>query len=410
MGISPNLPLIGRALLLCTTVLATSLGAYWSVRLAISEPLSTADSIADRQRAADLIPGDSRNWIRLAILQQENGMSALASFTRAAEVSPLDADAWIGIGLEQEISGDLSAAEHNLLHAAEVSHEYVPRWTLANFYFRRRDAEHFWPWAKQALMLGVGDLQPIFRMAWDLSDDAPVIERNMMPDRHLVLTQYLGWLTSQGKLRAAGSVSSRLLRLAEKEDLPTLQYYCDREVIAGHFADAASVWNGILARRLLNASSIPPADGVVDGGFTSEPLNFGFAWRVASLEGVAVRSTLPGLRVSFSGKQPEACEPLSQYVLLEPNRPYELTSDYFTSGVESDTGLSWRVFDAKSGKELTKDSLAVGHDQPVTQSVRFSTPADVSGARIALTYRRAPGTTRIEGWLQLKRVALRSAR
>ena len=67
----------------------------------------------------------------------------------------LDANAWIGMGLEEELSGNFQAAERYLLHAAAISREYVPRWTLANYYFRRENATRFWPWAKQGSTAGV---------------------------------------------------------------------------------------------------------------------------------------------------------------------------------------------------------------------------------------------------------------
>lgn len=398
-----------RTLLPILTIFVTAAGGYWSVRLAWAEYLSTADSIAARKRATELAPGDAQNWIRLALLEQQNGLDASGAFTRAVSASPLDAEAWIGAGLERETSGDLAAAERNFLHAAEISRDYLPRWTLLNYYFRRNDPDHFWPWAKQALTLGAGDLQPIFRMAWSLSGNADQIERNAIPDRREVLSQYLNWLISAGKLDAAQTIWSRLLPLASEQELPSLQHYCNQQLDASHFSSASAAWNGLVSRHLLDAVQLPAAGGVVDGEFTREPLNFGFGWRVPVVEGVVVRALLPGLRVSFSGKQPETCEPVFQYILLEPKRTYRLEYEYFTSDIPENSGLAWRVFDAASGVEFTRDAPGLAQPRPARQSLTFTTPAGVSGGRLALSYRRSPGTTRVEGWLQLQRVALRLA-
>ena len=61
---------LGRGLQLAGTAAVIGVAGYWSVRLATAERLSTASSLSQRQRATQLVPGDSRNWIRLAELQQ----------------------------------------------------------------------------------------------------------------------------------------------------------------------------------------------------------------------------------------------------------------------------------------------------------------------------------------------------
>src|SRR5205085_74993 len=174
-----------------------------------------------------------------------------------------------------------------------------------------------WPWAKKALEIGAGDLQPIFRMAWSLSHDAGRIAENAIPSRPAALAQYLVWLTTTGRLDPADAIARRLLPLAGKLDAPALLLYCERQVAQGHFPAAVFIWNGSLSRHLLAGETIPAGEGVENGAFSREPLNLGFDWHLQAPEGVLLRSTLPGLRVNFSGKQPEMCEPLFQYVWLE---------------------------------------------------------------------------------------------
>src|SRR5947209_11087578 len=143
---------IQRRLLCICIIVISSAGAYWSVRFAQAERMSMRDSLADREAATNLAPGDAKNWVRLAHFEQQRGLNAGPAYLRAVAASPLSAEAWIGLGLEEELAGDFPAAERHLLHAAEISREYVPRWTLLNYYFRQDDAAHFWPWAKQALI------------------------------------------------------------------------------------------------------------------------------------------------------------------------------------------------------------------------------------------------------------------
>lgn len=321
----------------------------------------------------------------------------------------MDVNAWVGLGLEQELGRNFPAAEKSLLHAAEISREYIPRWTLSNFYFRRNDAAHFQTWARQALTIGSGDLQPVFKMAAALGLSPERISREILPDRPVVLAQYLVWLTSSDKLEAAAHIFSRLIGTAGDDEAPSLLYYCNTQLAKGHVELAKTAWNGIVSRHLTAATEAAEPGGLVNGQFTREPLNSGFDWRVPTLDGLLFRLTFPGLRINFSGKQPETCETLSQYVSLQAGRRYKIAYEYQTAGVPSNSGLSWRVFDAKTGAELTNNPPSLSREQMGWESTTFSTPADSSGGRLALVYRRSLGTTRINGWLQLKQIALQAA-
>ena len=73
--------------------------------------------------------------------------------------------------------GDLRNAESHLLRAARASRQFAPRWELANYYVRRGDAVPFWPWARESLAIGYGDLSPVFRLCWNMSPDAVDIWR-----------------------------------------------------------------------------------------------------------------------------------------------------------------------------------------------------------------------------------------
>ncbi len=413
------LTVFGRAALFIIVLLSSSVASFWTLRIARAEDLSAADSLADRRIATALVPVDSRNWQKLARLQQQRGVPSLVAYIRATQLSPLNVEAWIGLGLEQEMNSDLASAEATLLHAAEISREYVPRWTLLNFYFRRNDPVHFWPWARQALELGHSDMQPIFRMAWALSEDPAKIEREMVPDRAMALGQYLVWLASTGKMDEAEKVSARLIPRAGQDEAPALEFYCNTQLALGHIAAAKTAWAGMLSKHLMPEVEESPASAATTGGawttiltngsFAHDPSNTGLDWRKIASNGIFFRPIFPGLRINFSGKQPEACELLAQYVLLEKDRKYDLSYEYESSGIPPDSGLSWRVFDVKTGVELTKNPRHLSREKMGSETIRFLTPAEVGGGRLVLLYQRALGTTRISGWLQLQQVALTTA-
>ena len=400
---------IGQSTLFIIVCFLSFVGSFWNIRIALADSRSERDSIAERLSATALVPLDSKNWQRLARLQHQRGLPSLAAYTRATDMNPLEVSAWIDMGLEREVNQDLQPAEATLLHAAAISREYVPRWTLLNFYFRRNDAVHFWPWARRALDIAYGDVTPIFRMAWALTADSGQVQREMLPDRPPVLAQYLVWLTSAGKLEDASRIFARLISQAGQEQATALEYYCNTQLSLGNVVAAKAAWAGMVGRHLVPADDAPGDTLLTNGRFTHDILNTGFDWRKVAIDGVVIRPNFPGLRINLSGKQPETCELISQYVPLEAGRTYELVYEYQTSGFAPPSGISWRVLDAKSGTELTKSPTNLAREKMGWESLTFITPRDLQGVRLLLYYQRALGTTRINGWLQLKQVALRIA-
>jgi hypothetical protein len=103
--------------------------------------------------------------------------------------------------------------------------------------------------------------------------------------------------------------------------------------------------------------------------------------------------------------QAERAEPLVEYVRVEENRSYQLTFAYRTSGIEANSGLTWRVASLDGatlagGQELSSDDPAAGR-------TTFVIPTDCRMVRLSLAYQRRPGTTRIAGYVVLRNVALR---
>jgi hypothetical protein len=148
---------------------------------------------------------------------------------------------------------------------------------------------------------------------------------------------------------------------------------------------------------------------LTNGAF-EKPLASGFDWRVSPVDGVFVRygGVSIGLRFDFSGKQPESCELLAEFVPVEPLQAYQFVVRYATDGLDGDTGIRWRVMDVRTGIDLLRGAgnvIASEHLEKV-EPYKFSTPAGARLVKIVLAYERALGTVRIEGSLSLGNVAL----
>ena len=69
------------------------------------------------------------------------------------------------------------------------------------------------------------------------------------------------------------------------------------------------------------------------------------------------------------------------------------------------SGLRWRISTYR-GEEIASDGADLASEQQADGTVRFTVPPGVPLARLALSYRRTPGTTRIEGRVTLESASL----
>ncbi len=397
-----------RRLPLLAIVFVAGLSAYWSARLAYAELLYGLGTPASTQRAAEIAPGNARyakGWADLAEGAGRSSAEAESLLRSVLRARPGDAEALIALGLRAELRNDFSAAERDLLQASRHDRGYNPRWSLANYYFRRQDGPNFWKWARAAAEIAY-EPAPLFRLLWNYTDDGSLILARAIPNQPPILRQYLAFLVGGPHWEAAGPATQRLLQRPAPLDTPLLLAYGDRLLASTRGSDALALWNALARRKLIPFPQIDPARGPVNGAFQTPPSGNGFDWRLNAADGIEASQDQPGLRLSFAGTQPEAWEPLWQYVVLEPASRYRMTFVYATADLPPASGLRWRVLDLTAEPAVLAQSENLAHDDWNDGSVLFQTPAGMRLGRVDLSYRRAPGTTRIEGSIHLRNVAL----
>ncbi|HUJ21653.1 MAG TPA: hypothetical protein VLX58_09045 [Bryobacteraceae bacterium] len=389
--------------------------SYASARLAWADYLFRVDNEASVARAAQLVPANAEYHARLAALLEDSGSGEAAiesELQRAVAANPRLASGWIHLGLLAEADNDAARAERYLLHAVAADRTYAGLWTLANFCFRHNEAEKFWPAARSALRIGdvkAHDPAPLFRLCWRMSRDPAIVLERAIPDAGAIQARYLEFLLQQNLAAAAEPVTERVLAFGSGEDLRAVFGYCDRLIASGDAGRAIHSWNALCWKSLHGYRPLAPESGVslTNGDFAAMPAQHGFDWRTPEVPGVSIeRSGRPArLWISFDGRQPEACDVLEQYLPLEPSRRYRLRVRYQTDQIEAGSGLRWQMADLASGEEIAR-SADLGGEQNTEAAVRFTAPPEARLSRLALIYRRTPGTTRIEGRISLASASL----
>ena len=385
---------VAAAVALATLVLCLAATAMlgWEDRLARA---GSREAVA---AAIHLAPGDARNYAALASF---GGADRSQSLERAVNASPYNAQAWIALGLDAEMQGDRGRAERCLLEAARVDKTYAPRWSLANFYFRATSRQKCLPWLREAARMSYGDRRPLAQLAWNLAEDAPDALA-ALSDRPPVLESYVTLLLDNSRLGAAEVAAGRLVDTAGKDSAGAALVYCDRFFDAGRPETALRLWNRLAAARWISTPPLDPDRGphLTNGDFASEPLSRGFDWRLQGVAGVGMvrQPAGGGLRLSFSGEQPESCMLLLQRVALAPGRLWRLRFEHRSQGLAADTGLRWRTIGA--------EWRAPASDAWSEAAFEFRTPASGTVVPLVLAYERAPGTMRTAGSLWLRHLRL----
>lgn len=383
------LPDLARRLAGAILAIVLGLAGYWSVRLSRADWLDRQGWPEAVRRASDLAPGRADLRARLG------------DWPGAVDRNPYDAASWIRLGLEAEARGDPVPAERSLLRAAEADRLYDPRWTLANYYFRRESRELFWKWARAAAESSRGTPVALYRLCREVTPDLGLIFDRVVSGRRELLEGFLYWVLAQNDPDGLRLVSERGVEIAGPDQSNVLAAGSGQMLAKGAIDDALRLWNRLIDRGLLPFGRLDPGAGtsLTNGDLRWPPKSEAFNWTMPAIPGVSRRHSPGSLRFEFSGNQPERCELLAQHVPVLGERRYRLTSRYRTTGIAGGAGPFWLAPGLPPGAPLAAGDWA-------ESSLEFETPVAARIIRLELAYQRIPGTTRITGVLWLEKVRL----
>ncbi len=371
--------------------LACCLGIWGSLLLARADYQFRKDTADSIRLAIDLVPDGWPYYMRLAQFDSADAKKLLNTSLR---FNPYDAQADIELGLENEAEGNYDTAEKQLLQAYKIDHTYMPRWSLANFYFRQGNMPEFWTWARSAADMPSDDIGGLFELCWRASPDPKTISEAILNQKPEFLRQYVHFLLAKDQTQAAEQVARNLFRVGDQQsDLPVMLYAVNHLVEGNHPTEAFSLWHLLIQHGWVEADWTFPNNA----HFLRTPLRAKFDWSLREYPGLHSWPGPSGLDTEFNGSEPEDCVVAEQYVVLNPG-DYRLTSQYHTSNIRPSTGLSWQVLEPQSQKVLGQ-SNDLSSEQPAQLEIPFTVEPGSSLVLLRLRYRRSLGTVRITGTL-----------
>lgn len=380
-----------------------------------------ADSTS-MEAAARLDAGNDENWGRWARQLEQEGRSGLPGWQRASQANPRRGVWLIEAALQWEAARDAAQAERLLLEAERFNRLWTPRWTLAGYYLRQGRRDKAIQWARSAGERLFGDGRALFALCREAGAGDRRILDEVVGDDPENLAAFLRDAAQRGSVEALEPAAARYLEARQRskrragspeQALETVEIALDALLLGDEGAAAVRV-----AERLKQQSRAEPEPGgfqeiVSNANFRPPWTGRGFSWRHREVEGVEVRpaSGDSGVRIAFSGSQPENVELLAQAVYCPRGGTWELNLDYQAQNlVPAQSGVRWQL--EPFGRSLAAARL--DETEPVWSAdswsawrERWEVPQGGGVFRLVLAAKRAFGQPRVEGVLSFRRIGLR---
>jgi tetratricopeptide (TPR) repeat protein len=380
--------------------------------------------------AIGLDPANSYAYTLQAELAERHGLTSDAErqWFESLRRSPRNAEAWIRLALVAEQRGNTTKAEAHLLEAARISHTWLPRWALANFYLRHNRTSEFRRWGREALLRASEDVTGLFPLFDEAGLTSEVVLKDVMPRNRHVLTAWLlyrcGATQSLGLFDAAVTLASQIptgsaawpglddMRSkakntpAEGSEIGALLTATDRLRELGELEKAVRLWNILCSRRILVSDPWTDAGPVVNSQFRYTVQRAGFDWHIDNQPGVRILSD-GGLQVRLNGSQAEQINNLVyQPVIVPAGRAYRFVVESRSRDLSGANGLRWEIRDAGTVAGIIPVDASPDWKQA---TVWLPARAQARPVQVGLSYTRLLGTVRAEGSVEFRRVALEAA-
>ena len=388
----PPMRIVGSVLRILVAV-ACCAGIWQSVVLARADNSFKQDTDQSVRAAIRLVPDESNYYMRLSELDPADARELL---TESLRLNRYNAQADIELGLQYEAEGDFGQAEKQLLEAYDVDHTYMPRWTLANYYFRRNNKPEFWTCARNAAAMPNEDIGALFVLCWRASPDAEQISKAILNERPEMIRQYIGFLLGKGQAVAAADVAPHLFRTGDSgSDRPMLFSIVNSLVSSNDATAASTLWGRLIEQNWVPADSTVP----YNSSFQRDPLGVSFDWWLPESQDIHSWPGPSGLETEFRGNQQDDSTIAEQAVVLKPGN-YAMSYGYRTTDIPETSGIRWQILEPNT-QTVLEESPYLSSDDLLYSGFGFSVPATAPLVNVRLVYSRALGTSRISGMLDV---------
>ena len=385
-----RLLLVAVAIAACVFVIRSA-AAFGVSRLLVTYSL-TAPSAAAANKATDVTPADAEAHLASAAMLSlsDRPDQSAAELERAVALRPADYRLWSALGLLRDQLGDprgaLAAFDEAIKRAPFYSQ---PRWNRGNVLLRTGQYEAAFNDLSQAAQSNPELIPKLLDLAWGVSQsNVELAEELAQVKTEPMRLAFARLLARRGKGRET------LAQLARAGSVPDAvrRELVEQLLARSAFSEAFEIWK---AGRV-EPGREPARPSIYDGGFegTLEIASGGFGWRVPrdlqaisiSLDQVQPQSGARDLRVDFGGNSNPALPVVSQLILVEPSRHYQVNFAARSQDIVSGGRPLLIATDAAGEQKRLGQSapLAQGSSDWQSFSFEFTTAATTNAVLISL--------------------------
>jgi tetratricopeptide (TPR) repeat protein len=412
-----------RAAIVIVALLLAAFLSYFSIRNARAEHLAGLETPAGLSRAAQLEPGNARNWFLLGHywlynLEDPDVHRAIRAYQTSLALDPRSADTWLDLAAAYESEADFTGtrdAFRSAKQAYPLSAEVA--WRYGNFLLRMGEQEAAFDEIRQAVQADPRRAaEAVSRCMRVYPDLAEILDRVLPPSRDVYLG-VMNSLVADNNLPDALLLWSRLAALHPQIRISDVHLLIEALQQRRESKLARQIWDQAATFAGLTQLHGPLGSLVWDGSFESGVSGEGFSWRIPPLTGGVEtfldtsekHSGKQSLRLTFDGKHNVNFLDVCQYVVVEPSTTYRFSAWVLTRSITTDQGIRFYLgpFPSSAASPPISTSDLRG-TQPWTKiELPWTSPKDVHEMQICLQRNATDNSdNRIQGTAWIDDVAL----
>jgi tetratricopeptide (TPR) repeat protein len=396
--------------------------SFSSIRNALAEHYAGQETPQGFLRAAQLEPGNARNWYLLGRYWQYNledpdAGRAIAAYRTSLSFAPQSADTWLDLAAAYESMNDFPAAR-DAYHKAKQAYpsSAIVAWRYGNFLLRQGEQDSAFHEIRHAVEADPKRAAEAFSRCMRVDPDIHAILDRVLPSSRDVYVDVMRELLDEGNVEEPLVVWSRMVALHQHLPLSDSNQLVDSLIQKMQLNLARQIWDQAVGLAGIPQLRDPPGSVVWDGSFESGIRGVGFAWRISPLTGGAQASIDEhekhsgnySLRVTFDGKSDVNFQNVCQLVAVQPSTTYRFSAWVQTRALTTDEGIRFQlnaIPSANSSAALTNDLRGTA---PWTRiEIPWTSGSDVQEVQICLKRNAsAASDNRIQGAAWVDDVAL----
>jgi tetratricopeptide (TPR) repeat protein len=394
---------MNRLLLVAMAFLFAVALSFFGIRAALAAHYVSLNTRAGFQTALRLEPNDPDMWYFLGRYWQFDPVEAdtgraIRAYRTSLGLNPLSAGTWLDLASAYETVGDIDAARKAFLEAKHLypASPEVP-WRYANFLLRQNELESAFPELHRAIEENPQLGGEAVRICRHVEPDFNQILYRVLPSNAEAYLTVVGELTYEADTTDALKVWSKLLVLHPTLHSSEVIQFVDRLLRGQQTSEAARVWRQAVTLMDLPKMDDPAGSLIWDGGFETDVIGGGLAWRWEQHQSTVIRydhnvmhSGLRALRLDFDQKNISGFVDVCQLVVVAPKTAYEFSAWLRTKDMAKAGGIFFRLaIQGLQASPVFESTKLLGTNEWTKVSMPLTSPAESRLAQVCLERSRA---------------------